>query len=1096
MSLIRRLALACALVVVARPAGAAVCNAPNVCTAQQLAACCTATQCTIDGTVTVAAMPKCTIDVTPKNLLITGTLNVPPATVLDLKANTLRLSGGKIFAQGTHASGLNAGTRGGTLNITTAVDFVLEQSPTVIDVSGGDTGGGTLRIDVGGAAVVSAGVLRADGYDASGAGTLSITSKGSISFSPSGTLSASGGGAGGTIDVDAGGAFFFDTGARVFANASPSNSGLGGSINVTAASINDHGTMEATNGAGDITFETRTGFLTVDRTPGGLTVDGGSGADAGTITLITDSITNPAAMPATSGLVTVSAPMSAQGQDEGVGGGGFEIDAAGAIVINQIVNVSGQGGTSSEVTLTAIGDVTVNGPNGSINGIDLNGADVEITSARNVTLDKTDVLISGRSNTVADGGQLSVDADNNILVKAGTVIDASGATSGDGGAILLGAGRDLTVEGKVSTTAPANLIADSGASGGAGGTIELTSGDTAVSGDLAVGGNVSVGGGGTVRLTGCQVSVTGSLVSDSQVANGSHIVTARKSFSVTGANTMVKASIANTVLYPTPPPLTPPPLTITTPAQNIVPAFVATAAAPCADKTSVNCLVPCTNCGDGNKDMPWEDCDPGSANHCSSPFCNHCRTEICMGDPCRHGDCDPSGGCLRDNLPDGMVCDDGHAPCNGESCHSGACVPNLPPACGCNGCPNPDACTFGTCATPTGDQTGCAYTTINPPQCCTQNTPCPVCTHCSDPNGGSCVITPDCCISAADCDDQNPCTVDTCDQTNHCQHADQSGPVIGCGATCPGTGPTGMCSAGHPAVCQLTLPACDDSNACTDDYNDPDTGCCHNDPVPGECCTADGQCKDDRACTTDTCNTQTNRCEHELIFLGCKDCKADVDCDPNDVHLCGTSVCSQNLTCVAITPKVCDDHDLNTRDECVSRVTGEVPHCEFHCLNAAACNDGNVCNGTAKCFDGDCVADQPPLDCEDHKLCTDDSCDPVKGCVHQDKQDLASITCQLDTFDMALAGAGPTDIPKATRKKIGKMIAAARAKVNAATSAGNAHNAKSEGKALKTAGKQLSALAKFVAKQKKIPGSIATALHDAAQGASSAADVVRKQLTT
>ncbi len=44
------------------------------------------------------------------------------------------------------------------------------------------------------------------------------------------------------------------------------------------------------------------------------------------------------------------------------------------------------------------------------------------------------------------------------------------------------------------------------------------------------------------------------------------------------------------------------------------------------------------------------------------------------------------------------------------------------------------------------------------------------------------------------------------------------------------------------------------------------------------------------------------------------------------------------------------------------------------------CDDGDVCNGTATCVDGGCVAGTA-LDCDDNNLCTTDSCDAALGCL-------------------------------------------------------------------------------------------------------------------
>ncbi|MBW1785062.1 MAG: hypothetical protein JRK53_00365 [Deltaproteobacteria bacterium] len=51
------------------------------------------------------------------------------------------------------------------------------------------------------------------------------------------------------------------------------------------------------------------------------------------------------------------------------------------------------------------------------------------------------------------------------------------------------------------------------------------------------------------------------------------------------------------------------------------------------------------------------------------------------------------------------------------------------------------------------------------------------------------------------------------------------------------------------------------------------------------------------------------------------------------------------------------------------------------CSSDAECDDGDACNGLETCSAGVC---QPgtPLDCDDGDACTEDSCDPVSGCVN------------------------------------------------------------------------------------------------------------------
>jgi hypothetical protein len=121
-------------------------------------------------------------------------------------------------------------------------------------------------------------------------------------------------------------------------------------------------------------------------------------------------------------------------------------------------------------------------------------------------------------------------------------------------------------------------------------------------------------------------------------------------------------------------------------------------------------------------------------------------------------------------------------------------------------------------------------------------------------------------------------------------------------------------------------------------------------------------CDDDIDCTADRCDLGT--CVHE----------------PQDA-LCPGERCSPMLGCV---PTVCSAD--------------------------AQCDDGDRCNGAERCVPGSsptgCVAGRA-LDCNDGVSCTDDGCDPSRGCVHagRDERCADGIDC---TTDVCTGTAGPT----------------------------------------------------------------------------------------
>lgn len=202
------------------------------------------------------------------------------------------------------------------------------------------------------------------------------------------------------------------------------------------------------------------------------------------------------------------------------------------------------------------------------------------------------------------------------------------------------------------------------------------------------------------------------------------------------------------------------------------------------------------------------------------------------------------------------------------------------------------------------------------------------CTNDSCTNGVGCVYEWVCeCASGVQCDDLNPCTDDSC--------------------------ASGFCEYAFNSI------ACDDSNACTS------VDKC----VSGECLgVALLNCGDDNQCTLDTCDP-TNGCQHEpQTGMVCND---DNACTASD--LCDEDVC-------AGTSLTCNDNNPCTDDSC-----DEQSGCVYTSNNANPCEDGSLCTVNDYCDAGQCQGGQA-LKCDDSNLCTDDVCQPQKGCVYPANQ--------------------------------------------------------------------------------------------------------------
>lgn len=240
------------------------------------------------------------------------------------------------------------------------------------------------------------------------------------------------------------------------------------------------------------------------------------------------------------------------------------------------------------------------------------------------------------------------------------------------------------------------------------------------------------------------------------------------------------------------------------------------------------------------------------------------------------------------------------------------------------------------------------------------------------------------CVTAADCDDQNACTTETCvagvchrstaaactpcDSPEDCDDGDAC-----TRETCAG----GICGGSRLSGCMpcAVAAACDDRDACTVERCD--AGVCAHDTMDGcvSCATA-GDCNDGNGCTDDAC--MEGRCRFEPM-PGCLTCRTAADCD---------------------------DRNACTTERCDDGVCGEVAIADCTpCIVNADCNDGSACT-TDTCergacnhaFEQDCVPCTAPSHCDDRNACTTDTCaDGV--CAHEAVPECVACTTAADCRD-------------------------------------------------------------------------------------------------
>lgn len=251
----------------------------------------------------------------------------------------------------------------------------------------------------------------------------------------------------------------------------------------------------------------------------------------------------------------------------------------------------------------------------------------------------------------------------------------------------------------------------------------------------------------------------------------------------------------------------------------------------------------------GTFDSSLSGCNCNEASECDDGI--SCTSELCTAGECIYelqfdaclvgGACSTEGGVNPEN------------PC--ESCNTAVSQS----AWTLVTCPDDsDDCTIENC----NSTTGACESLVAPGANCDDGVPCT--------DSDLCDTAGACSGSAKDCDDGNPCTTDSCETASgDCIHTITDG--VACDAACV---VGGVCTAA--GVCSGTTLDCDDSNPCTLDTCDVSGGSCLNTPEVGKDCVADTD-----ACTTDRCNS-AGSCAAQTIIPDCTLYSTEFDCTAGD----------------------------------------------------------------------------------------------------------------------------------------------------------------------------------------------------------------------
>lgn len=172
---------------------------------------------------------------------------------------------------------------------------------------------------------------------------------------------------------------------------------------------------------------------------------------------------------------------------------------------------------------------------------------------------------------------------------------------------------------------------------------------------------------------------------------------------------------------------------------------------------------------------------------------------------------------------------------------------------------------------------------------------------------------------------------------------------------CPYYDHCGVCQGDGQSCCNCTAPS-----KCYTSKCDVKTPSCIVTPVSCPAPTT--------ACQTTTCDGSTGQCGYQ-----------DIVCDDGD--MCTNDICDKTSGCQYIT-KNCNDNNPCTIDSCNS-TTGciftTIPNCNPQCLSKTCPTSDSCISWECDPITANCV--NTTTICDDHNMCTIDTCDSQAGCM-------------------------------------------------------------------------------------------------------------------
>ncbi|HEY2515473.1 MAG TPA: kelch repeat-containing protein, partial [Polyangiaceae bacterium] len=259
------------------------------------------------------------------------------------------------------------------------------------------------------------------------------------------------------------------------------------------------------------------------------------------------------------------------------------------------------------------------------------------------------------------------------------------------------------------------------------------------------------------------------------------------------------------------------------------------------------------------------------------------------------------------------------------------------------------------------------------------------------------------CSTSADCNDQNPCTSDTC-SSKKCKHTTvKSGTACNDGNLCDGKGQcnaSGTCVLGPP-------PTIDASNPCVVGSCNPTQGVIYTDVAAGTSCSDGNLCHGTQTCDgaghCDASNIPVVPVSTPCMTSACDPATGVVTETPAPAgYACSTDRCVAPQSCdgagncASIPPPVVDDGNPCTTDSCggAGVVHQPLPAGTACGDNSNPCAGAFTCNAAATCIQ----AAAPSLD--DGNACTIDACTPATGITHTPVTIDQNNPCSIGSCDL------------------------------------------------------------------------------------------------